>query len=352
MKVYFNTKPLENNDRFRGVGYYTKNLLTQFKKIEKKGGMKLVDSVDEADIVHYPFFSPFFLSLPQKFNKPTLITVHDLIQLRLPKHFPPGIRGKINWWRQKRRLSNLAGIITVSRHSRRDIIELANYPKEKIHFAHLAANEKFQLMTDKKRLRRIRVKYSLPEKFILYVGDINYNKNVPSLVRACQQLKIPLVIVGKSAVAVDYDRDHIENQDLVWLQKKYNVSSIKYRGKEKKLFLLGFVSTEDLAALYNLATIYCQPSFYEGFGLPLLEAMACGCPILSSNQASLPEIGGKGVLYFNPYQKNDLKKSVNSLYSNEAKRKRIAKEGLKRVKEFSWSKTAAKTLKIYEKTLN
>jgi len=112
------------------------------------------------------------------------------------------------------------------------------------------------------------------------------------------------------------------------------------------------VSTEDLVVLYNLATIYCQPSFYEGFGLPLLEAMACACPILSSNQASLPEIGGKGVLYFNPYQKNDLKNKIKLLYYNEAERKRVAKESVKQIKEFSWDKTAVKTLKIYEKILN
>jgi glycosyltransferase involved in cell wall biosynthesis len=268
-----------------------------------------------------------------------IVTVHDLIPLKFPCHYPAGIRGQWRWRGQKRRLQKVDGILTVSNTSRKDIAQLVCYPQEKIKTTYLAASSEFKVIANRQEKKRIAQKYSLPQNFVLYVGDVNWNKNVPGLVRACQKLALPLVIVGKQAVARNYDQTHPENQDLVWLQQEAK--------KDKNIQLLGFIDSQDLPIIYNLASVYCQPSFYEGFGLPVVEAMACGCPVVSSNQGSLPEVGGQAVIYGNPYQKGSLAQAINKVTNNPQLAKKLSLAGPKQAAKFSWQKCAQETLKFY-----
>jgi len=337
MKIGIIGSPLKDGNKTRGVGFYTKNLYENLKL--KKIDIELIRNyklkIKNFNIVHYPFFDPFSPTL-KIFKTPTIVTVHDLIPLQFKKHFPVGIRGTINWYRQLFNLRRATAIITVSNYSKKIIHQLTKIPLQKIHVAYLAPDKFSQPITDQKILKKIKEKYKLPEKFILYVGDINWNKNIPSLVKMCQKLNYPLVIVGSSAVKKDVP-NHPWTQDLLYLQSIYDLQSTTYN-----LILTGFVPDEELPAIYSLATIYCQPSHAEGFGLPPLQAMACACPVICNLQTSLKEIYGKYCLSFT-------QENLKKLWNNSKLRSKYSQLGLDYSKNFSWKKTAQKTLEIYEK---
>ncbi len=354
--VAIDVSPLKNANRFRGVGFYTKNLTESLKKVIKENKkysnfeIKLIEkpfsnsAIQQFSLVHYPYFDIFFSTLPKGKKRPTVVTVHDLTPLGFPDHYPPGIRGKINWARQKNRLQKVEAIITDSQNSKEDIVRLVGYLPEKIFVIYLGVGKSFKKIKNKKIKLEIKQKYCLPEKFVFYVGDVNWNKNIPGLVRACQKIKVPLVIAGKQAVSQNYDQAHPENQDLVWLQKEAQ--------KDPKIHLLGFVEDKDLPVLYNLSSVYCQPSFYEGFGMPLVEAMACGTPIISSNQGSLPEIGEGAVLYCDSHKRTSLARAIEAVMGDEDLAQKLSKKGLVQVKKFSWEKCAKRTLAVYRQVIN
>lgn len=347
--IALDISPLKNANRFRGVGFYTKNLTENLQKVIRENKqysnfkIKLINkpfshsAIQLFSLVHYPYFDIFFPTLPLK-RKPTVVTVHDLIPLVFPEHYPPGIRGRLNWAKQKKRLRRVDAIITDSQNSKKDIVRLVGYLPEKIFVIHLGVGKSFKKITSKEKLE-VKEKYCLPEKFVFYVGDVNWNKNVPGLVKACQRVGAPLVIAGKQAVSQNYDRDHLENQDLVWLQKEAR--------KDPNIRLLGFVPDEDLPVLYNLASLYCQPSFYEGFGMPVVEAMACGTPVVLAKTGSLPEIGQDAVLYFDPYKENSLVQALEAVLENKDLASKLSIRGQNQAKKFSWRKCAKETLKVY-----
>jgi glycosyltransferase involved in cell wall biosynthesis len=351
--IAIDVSPLKDANRFRGVGFYTKNLVDSLQELVKKNKrysqfkITLTDeqfnnsAIQQSSLVHYPYFDIFFPTLPKKI-KLTVVTVHDLTPLVFPDHYPSGIRGKINWAKQKKRLQAADAIITDSQNSKEDIVRLVGYLPEKIFVIFLGVGKSFKRITNKKTKLAVKKKYCLPEKFIFYVGDVNWNKNIPGLVKACQKINTPLVIAGKQAVSQNYDRGHLENQDLVWLQKEAQ--------KDPNIHLLGFVADEDLPVLYNLAAIYCQPSFYEGFGMTLVEAMACGTPTVSAKTGSLPEIGQDAVLYFDPHRPGSLVRALEAVWEDQDLASKLSKRGLAQAKKFSWRKCAQKTLDVYQTT--
>jgi glycosyltransferase involved in cell wall biosynthesis len=342
MKIAIDVSPLKSGHRVRGVGSYTRQLVKALLKIDQKNEYLLVENrqkAADADLIHYPFFSPFFRTLPLSQKKPTVVTIHDLIPLVFPKRYPPGLKGKARFQLQKTALKSTAAVITDSQASKKDIVRYLGYPQEKIFVIYLAAGEEFRPLKDQAQLTRVRKKYSLPQKFVLYVGDVNYNKNVLGLAKACRKIKTPLVIAGKQAAQKDFDQAHPENQPLVQLIKEF--------GDDPRVLRLGFVPSENLVALYSLASLYCQPSFYEGFGLPVLEAMSCGAPVVASNFSSLPEICGQAAHLVDPRQ--GLAEGIKLVLNNPKLRKKLAELGPNQAKLFSWAKTAQETIKVYEK---
>ncbi len=335
MKIGVIGSPLQDGNKIRGVGFYTKNLFENLKNTDLITSYQL--PITNYDLIHYPFFDPFSPTL-KIFKTPTIVTVHDLIPLQFKKHFPVGVRGIINWYRQLFNLRRATAIITVSNYSKKIIHQITKIPLEKIHVTYLAPDKFCKPITDKKFLQKIKEKYKLPSKFVLYVGDINWNKNIPSLVKICQKLNYPLVIVGSSAVKKDVP-NHPWTQDILYLQSKSK--DLTLQGSNTLIFT-GFIPDEELPAIYSLATIYCQPSHAEGFGLPPLQAMACGCPVICNFQTSLKELYEK---YSLPFDKESFKK----LWNNSKLRSKYSQLGLNYSKNFSWSKTAQKTLQIYEK---
>ena len=356
MKVVIDVSPLKSGHQFRGIGTYTRNLITALKKIDKKNEYELVDSPQEAktaDIVHYPFFDLFFHTLPLVKRKKTVVTIHDLTPLVFPRHYPPGIKGNIRFFVQKISLRGVKAIITDSQNSKKDIVKFLAVPKSKIHVVYLAPGKKFRKLEigipEESRevgnwKLEIKQKYHLPDTFVLYVGDVNYNKNVLTLVGACKKIKIPVVIVGKQATQIDFDRTHPENQPLVQLIKQY--------GNDPQVIRTGFIPEKDLIGLYNLADVYCQPSLYEGFGLSILEAMACGCPVVAGKVSSLPEICGKAAILVAPADRVNISRGIFQVLENRNLRAELVQKGFQQAKKFSWQKTALATIKIYEKVFN
>lgn len=344
-KIAIDISPTIDGNAIRGVGYYTKNLITALQKInDPRFDIQLVTDNSQLttgfDLIHYPFFDPFKLTLPSRKNIPIIVTVHDLIPRQFKSHFPVGIRGGIYWRIQKYQLLKVDHIITVSQYSQQIIHQLLHISPQKISVTLEAANSSYKPVTDKKILSKIKKKYNLPSKFVLYVGDINWNKNIPTLVRACLHQKIPLVIAGMAATKES--SHHPWTQDIRWLQSQ----------KNKLLTLTGFIPDEDISAVYSLATLYCQPSFAEGFGLPIIEAMQCGCPVITSQESSLAEISGSAAILFNPYYQKDLETKLQKLFTSLTLQKKHSLLGLKQSQKFSWEKTAQNTLSIYQQVID
>ncbi len=372
MKVAINTIPLSTGHRTRGIGFYTKNLVKALEKeSRKKKGLKIEafnfkkkgKRLSHYDLIHYPFFAPFFLTLPLKKPTKTIVTIHDLIPLIYPKHYQAGIRGRLKFFIQKSSLQTVAAVITDSETSKKDIVRFLNIPSEKVFPIHLASAGHFRKLTaNSTALDRVRKKYDLPRRFVLYVGDINYNKNILTLIKACRTAKTPLVIVGKQAMDIEdlgLGLDSLRGP-RDWIRYFFGIShpeEAHYRGlldyfhKNAEVIRLGYVSDEDLVGLYNLAAVYCQPSFYEGFGLPVLEAMACGCPVVASKTQALVEIAGDVALFVDPKKPKDIAKKTREIIENDKLRQKLIRRGKRFVARFSWEKTAKQTIRVYEQIM-
>lgn len=352
MKVAFNTYPLQSAHKTRGVGYYTQNLLDELKKRNDLEILEFTDisQVTKADVIHYPWFDLFFRTL--KLNRiPTVVTVHDTMPLIFTKEYPVGIKGKINFYFQKRNLKKCKEIITVSNYSEKDITKYLKISKERITVIPEAASEAFRLLSYSEKLS-IKRKYKLPDQFLLYVGDANFVKNLPFLIDGFKIIKdkfplLKLILVGEVFLKNLSNIDHPELKSLKEVfQKidKYNLSEDVLRP--------GHINLKDLVGFYNLATIYIQPSLYEGFGLPLLEAFACGVPVVVSNVSSLPEVGDDAVLYFDPNNINQFIGELIKLLQDRSLQKKFSKLSLERAKLFTWKGVADETIKVYKKAIN
>jgi glycosyltransferase involved in cell wall biosynthesis len=343
-KIAIDISPLNDGNSTRGVGYYTRNLVAALEKEIKINPdfknyqIDLISNssldINNYSLVHYPYFDPFKLTLPQN-QIPYIVTCHDLIPRAFKIHFPVGLKGELKWLIQKHRLQKANYIICPSFSAKYQILDQINYPSDQIFVTYEAATPDFKKITDQKLLKKIKEKYQLPDDFVLFVGDINWNKNVPTLVKACLKLNYPLVIIGLAATKKV--PDHPWTKDILWLQSQ----------SSPLIKCLGFVPDKELPAIYNLAKIYCQPSYSEGFGLPLLQAMQSGTPVCYSEDSSLPEIMDFNGEYFDPYSQISLEKSLEKLWSNLKLRQKYSKNGQIRAKIFSWKFTALQTLALY-----
>ena len=351
MRVAIDISPLKNANRYRGVGIYTNQLAESLKSLNISDfSFKLIENGEitkDCDLIHYPFFDLFFITLPLKKTKPTVVTIHDTIPLVFPEHYPPGVKGNLKFQSQKFSLKNVKAVITDSENSKKDIFKYLNYPQEKIYIVPLAPGKEFKKLEIGNWKLEIKQKYQLPDTFVLYVGDVNYNKNLIGLIRAFKHTfeeskptsKVKLVLVGKAFL----DETLKETKQILQLIKSLKLN--------KGVIRLGWIPPKELVGVYNLATVYCQPSFYEGFGLPVLEAMACGCPVVAANTSSLPEICGKAAIMVNPYNINSIASGIKKVLYDISIYDILRKKGLEWVKNFTWEKVAQKTYEVYKKVV-
>ena len=348
MNIAIDTTPLSSGHAMRGVGVYTKNLIEALQQYESKHSYSFFTRgekiPDNAQIVHYPYFDPFFLTLPWDKTVPTVVTVHDLIPLVFPEMFPAGIRGRVKWNMQKITLKRADGIITVSKCSKKDVERIVHIPESKIHVVYSAATPGYEGKRTKQEQDNIKEKYHLPDNFMLFVGDVNWNKNVLGLLSA-----FALVLQEKKNSHLVLIGGAFKKKELSETQKIEQC--IRDLHLEDHVTMTGFVSQEDLAVLYSLASCLVEPSFYEGFGLPVLEAMACGCPVVVADNSSLSEIAGPS-LKMNAGNVENMAETILVMLSlSQPARMKMSKDSITWAKTFSWEKTAHETVAIYETIL-
>lgn len=288
------------------------------------------------DLMHFTHFNaPYF------YRKSFVVTIHDLTL-----SFYKGNKRTSFIQRAayniviKNVISRAQHIIAVSEHTKEDIRRLFFIPKEKITVIYEGIGNEFRKIDNLQRLDQTKKMYGLDKPFLLYTGVWRNHKNITSLIEAFsillkqQNRNILLVITGKE------DPFYPEVKELP-----------KKLGIEQSVRLVGFVPEEQLIDLYNLATVFVFPSLYEGFGLPILESMACGTPVAASNASSIPEIGGDACLYFNPHDVSDIANKIATILDNTDIRTTLIEKGNLCVKPFSWQKMAQSTLSVYQSVL-
>lgn len=283
------------------------------------------------DVLHSPDFIP-----PAGARCPTVITVHDLAFLLYPRFLT---RESARYYGQVDEAARTAAhIIAVSESTKRDTVRLLGVPEEKITVIYEAAHPIFSPVSNEEALARARARYDLPEDFILFVSTIEPRKNIPTLLRAFRRLRdnyksnATLVIAGHRGWLV-------EEVDAV-------IEELKLGNTVR---CLGGVANEELVFLYNAAKLFVLPSFYEGFGLPPLEAMACGTPVIVSDTSSLPEVVGDAGWLVHPEDVEGLTVAMYRILSDENLRHEMRTKGLKRAATFSWDRAARQTIQVYRK---
>ncbi len=290
----------------RGIGVYGENL---YQGLLKTKGIKIVES--NPDIIHYTFFDIFYPTLKIDPKIPSVVTVHDVTPLVLSDRYPKGVLTSLGLLRQWFQLRKASAVVTDSECSKRDISKYLWIDKEKIHTTLLAANDLYKGHVTEEQKKNIIVKYKLPSKFILTVAaGPNPNKNLPNLAEATERIGIPLVIVGGGINQKVVKPVEPELIDLVRLEVYPH------------LIRLDSVPNSELLILYKLASAYVQASLYEGFGIPLLEAMTAECPIVSSRSSSLPEIYPTSTITFNPKSISGMEKAIKKFLRLSGEKKK------------------------------
>jgi len=280
------------------------------------------------------FHSPDFVLPPVRGSIPTLLTVHDLSFIHYPETFPAGLVAYLNavvpW-----SIGRATHILADSQVTKDDLISLWNVPDSRITVLYSGVDRRFRPVTEQKALAAVRRKYGLGQApYILSVGTLQPRKNYQMLIRAFRPLAAEgphnLIIAGGKGWLYDEMLAEVERQDLIG-----------------RVHFIGFVADGDLPALYSGATLFAFPSLYEGFGLPLLEAMACGVPVLTSNTSSLPEVAGKAAVLLSPLEETTWRDGMSQLLDDTALRTHLVAEGFRQARRFTWRQAAEKLLGIY-----
>jgi len=280
------------------------------------------------------FFSPhIFLSSVSKKCK-VVATFHDLSFEKYPEFYS----ASKNYWHfsmnPKKQARKADKIIAVSESTKDDLIGLYNVNPEKIKVLYSGINSELRIRNQELRIREIRKKYNLPEKYILYLGTLEPRKNIIGLIKAFEKFKIQnskfkiqLVIAGSKG----------------WLYKDI-FKAVENSSVKNEIIFTGFIDDEDKSILYSQAELFVYPSFYEGFGFPPLEAMACGTPVITSNVSSLPEAVGDAAITINPYNLDELYRAMEMVLNNNQLKNILIVRGFEQIKKFSWQKCARESL--------
>jgi glycosyltransferase involved in cell wall biosynthesis len=269
------------------------------------------------------------------------VTVHDIIPVLFPG-LDRSITGRVLRHSVRSCAAKANLVFTDSEYSKSDIASRFNVPAERIVVTHLGCDTQLfnRAAADPAEARRVLGKYHIEGPYLLHVGAIDPRKNLPRLVRAHQ------LLAGR---ATSFDTHLVLCGRLAWGYDELLELVRRAAGSRARVVLTGSVPDRDLAVLFKCAAGYVMPSLYEGFGLPLLESMACGIPVASSNRSSLPEVAGDAAIYFNPESIEEMADALNRLLNGSALREHMIEQGLKRVSLFSWEACARKTLAALRK---
>lgn len=383
MKIVFDAKSVGDTSKNSGVVNYARNLINELKKAEPKNdysfyfnafkanevkraeeNIRRLDPKTEYRFSRIPskllriFFRLFgttlfpiefvlgkldvlhllapVVELPKTYTGKTVMTVHDLTFIKHPQYHPEVV---INLVKVFPKLAQKVDfIIADSQATKNDLVAHTGVSEKKVTVVYLAADEKFRPLGKNKVLEVIE-KYKLSNPYIMFVGSFEPRKNIVGLIQAFSLVKqkiktLDLVLVGRKGWLFEPILKEIKNspcQDSIrWLDK---------------------VGDGDLPALLNGTAVFAYPSFYEGFGLPILEAMSCGVPVVCSNSSSMPEVGGDAAYYVNPDSIEDIAKGILTVINDSKLQRQMIQRGLTRAKNFSWEKTAKETLDVYREVV-
>jgi glycosyltransferase involved in cell wall biosynthesis len=351
-----------------GIGTYIRNLLRQLARLDRNSEYVLL--CHEADLgvasqlgpnfrtvlepspnysvreqIHVPwvlarerpdvFHSPHYV-LPLAVRCPSAVTIHDTIHLTFPQYLPNRAAhayARATMWSAARRSDR---ILTVSEASKRDILRQLNVPAAKVVVVYNAIDERFWREPDAGDVLRVRERFQLGQRFVLYVGNVKPHKNLVRLIEAFHELRrgdladLKLLIIGDEISKYPALRRAVHQHKL-----------------HKHVRFLGYLPDETLAILYRLAALFVFPSLYEGFGLPPLEAMASGTPVVTSNVSSLPEVTGDAAVLVDPYDVGSIVDGMRRALTDAELAAGMRRRGLVRAREFSWERSVAKTQRLY-----
>ena len=362
-----------------GIGIYTRELISQLADIDKKnqyfvivnkhGDRSFVSSEDNFSILessitrkHYfikdvwnQFFLPFLLeanSIDIYFNPryilpffkgktKMVVTMHDMIAFLYPEIWS-GISGfRIrNYIKLSSQRADL--ILTVSNCAKKDIVRILHIPDDKIKVIYCGINKKlYKPLPDLSVQRLVKRKYGIRKKYILATGPLGMRKNHDRLIDAYSIL--PKYIREDYQLIITGEKKGTYNNLLKKVSKICLADDIVFTG---------FIPEKEMPMVINAASLFVFPSFYEGFGIPLLEAMACGTPLLASNVSSIPEVVGSAALLFDPYNINEMASVIGKVITDEDLRQKLIQRGFEQIKKYSWKNTAKEILGVFEEVCN
>ena len=352
-----------------GIGTYIRNLLRQLARIDQHTEYVLL--CREADLgiggqlganfrtvlepspnyslreqIHVPwvllrerpdvYHAPHYV-LPAAVPCRSVVTIHDCIHLMFPQYLPNRAAhayARATMWAAARRSDR---ILTVSEASKRDILHFFNVPPDKIVVVYNAIDEHFWVTPSREAVDRVRERYQLDHPFVLYVGNIKPHKNLVRLIEAFAELRksededLKLLIIGDEISRLPALRRAVHQHKL-----------------HKHVRFLGYLSDDTLAILYRLASAFVFPSLYEGFGLPPLEAMASGTPVVTSNQSSMPEVTGDAAVLVDPYDVDSIVEGMRRVLDDPACAAALGKKGQERARAFSWERSVEQIRQVYQ----
>ncbi len=282
------------------------------------------------------YHSSYYL-MPLALPCPTVLTCYDVIPLVYPRYFT-AFRRCLFRLSHVMALRAASGLIAISDSTKEGLIRFFHTDPDRITVIPLAANHNYKPCTERE-VERVKGKHGLPDRYVLYVGMNKPHKNLIGLVKAWKAVNSKLKTQNsKLVIAGCWDNRYPEAKALV---SEY--------GLEESVLFTGRIDEEDLPSLYSGASLFVFPSQYEGFGLPVLEAMACGTPVACSNTSSLPEVGGDAVAYFDPSDTSAMAEIIAGILADRGERQRMKEAGLAQAAQFTWESTALQTLAVYEK---
>lgn len=287
------------------------------------------------------FHAPHYV-LPPLTPCRSVVTIHDCIHLRFPQYLPSRIGYAYARGQMWTATHQAARVITVSEASKRDILRYFNIPESRIDVIYNAIDDRFWQEPHAEEVMHVRERYRLNDPFVLYAGNIKPHKNLERLIESFHLMRqhtpelsnVQLLIIGDE------------------ISKYATLRRAVHRHKlHKHVRFFGFVSDQTLAALYRLADVFVFPSLYEGFGLPPLEAMASGCPVITSNVSSLPEVVGDAALMIDPYDSAAIADAMTRVLTTPALREDLQRRGLVRARGFSWERSIQRVREIYDEVM-
>lgn len=285
-------------------------------------------------------FSPSYF-LPLVKVCPSIVVVHDITFKAHPEWFVKDRRFRFDemFWRKVKKAD---GIITVSEHSKKDIVDILGVDPSRVTVIPEAADEYFHPVQDEARLREVSERYGLGKDFLFTAGSIHTRRNLERLIEAISEAsrrldaQLELLILGIPAPfspPVDIE------------------GKAQQCGMENRVHRVDYVSEEDLLLLYNACGLFVYPSLYEGFGLPVIEAMACGTPVVCSNVTSIPEVAGDAAVYFDPLKVEEMADAITGVYGDSSIKDELSEAGIQRASSFSWRRTAQETLQVFNESM-